>query len=688
MELVYGKISKKKAFSIKRLMETTDKLAVLNTGEGAQCRMGKDRLADISLKNIDITDKFWNKYRSLVKDVIIPYQWNTLNDNVPDAEPSHCIENFRIAAREKTGEFAGAVFQDTDVAKWLEAVAYVLESQGRDEELEKLADDTIDLIGRAQEPDGYLNTYFTIKEPERRWTNLKEGHELYTAGHMIEAAVAYYQATGKRKFLEIVMKFADLISDKFGPEEGKCHGYPGHPEIELALVKLYRVTGKKNYLEIAKYFVDVRGVGENYFFQEEKGEKYQQIFPEFAGYEPEYSQSHKPVREQKTAEGHAVRAVYLYSAMADLAYEYQDEPLLKACEVLWKNIVTKRMYITGGIGSSGLLERFTTDYDLPNDRNYAESCASIGLAMFCKRMGQITREAKYADVVEKALYNTVLAGIAMDGKGFFYVNPLEVWPDNCLNRTSMEHVKPVRQKWFGVACCPPNIAMTLASLGQYIYGEDEESIFINLYVSNEAETQINGVPCKLTIDSDFLKNGNVKIYVKSKQDSGGKLALRIPGYSRRFLVSRNGNEISSPRIEKGYLILEDMKAEEIITVSCNMEARFIHANPEVRADEGRVAIIRGPLVYCLEEADNGRNLSSLYIDTKAELTEAYEDELLGGVVTVTAKGKRISNEGWNEDELYKEQEIQLEDVVLKAVPYCNWGNRETGEMAVWIKELF
>ena len=650
--------------------------------------MGKDRLADISLKNIAITDGFWNKYRNLVKDVIIPYQWDTLNDNVPDAEPSHCIENFRIAAGEKNGEFYGAVFQDTDVAKWLEAVAYVLDSQGRDEELEKLADETIDLIGKAQGSDGYLNTYFTIKEPERRWTNLREGHELYTAGHMIEAAVAYYQATGKRKFLDIVMRFADLISERFGPEDGKCHGYPGHPEIELALVKLYRVTGKKNYLETAKFFVDARGVGENYFFQEEKGERYQQIFPEFTGYEPEYSQSHKPVREQKTAEGHAVRAVYLYSAMADLAYEYQDESLLKACETLWKNMVTKRMYITGGIGSSGLLERFTVDYDLPNDRNYAESCASIGLAMFGKRMGQITRDAKYADIVEKALYNTVLAGIAMDGKGFFYVNPLEVWPDNCLNRTSMEHVKPVRQKWFGVACCPPNIARTLASLGQYIYGEDEESIFINLYVSNEAETQINGVPCKLTIDSDFLKNGNVKIYVKSQQDSGGKLALRIPVYSRRFLVSRNGNEISSPRIEKGYLILEDMKAEEIIAVSCNMEARFIHANPEVRADEGRVAIIRGPLVYCLEEADNGRNLSSLYIDTKAELTEAYEDELLGGVVTVTAKGKRISNEGWNEDELYKEQEIQLEDVVLKAVPYCNWGNRETGEMAVWIKELF
>ena len=624
--------------------------------------MEKERLADISLKNITITDKFWNKYRSLVKEVIIPYQWNTLNDNVPDAEPSHCIENFRIAAGEKTGEFAGAVFQDTDVAKWLEAVGYVLESQGRDEKLEKLADDTIDLIGRAQEPDGYLNTYFTIKEPERRWTNLKEGHELYTAGHMIEAAVAYYQATGKKKFLEIVMKFADLISEKFGPEEGKCHGYPGHPEIELALVKLYRVTGKKNYLDTAKFFVDARGVGENYFFQEEKGEKYQQIFPEFAGYVPEYSQSHLPVREQKTAEGHAVRAVYLYSAMADLAYEYQDESLLEACETLWKNMVTKRMYITGGIGSSGLLERFTTDYDLPNDRNYAESCASIGLAMFGKRMGQITKDAKYADVMEKALYNTVLAGIAMDGKSFFYVNPLEVWPDNCMNRTSMEHVKPVRQKWFGVACCPPNIARTLASLGQYIYGEDEDSIYVNLYVSNETETQIKGISCKITMDSDFLSTGNVKISLRSQEDTKGKLALRVPGYVKSFQVYRNGEEILNPLIEKGYLILEELKEEEMITISCDMKAKFIHANPEVRADEGKVAIMRGPLVYCLEETDNGRNLSSLYVDTKAGLTETYEEDLLGGVVTVTARGKRISNTGWDEEDLYKEQETRLEDV--------------------------
>ena len=302
-------------------------------------------------------------------------------------------------------------------------------------------------------------------------------------------------------------------------------------------------------------------------------------------------------------------------------------------------------------------------------------------------MGQITREAKYADVMEKALYNTVLAGIAMDGKSFFYVNPLEVWPDNCMNRTSMEHVKPVRQKWFGVACCPPNIARTLASLGQYIYGEDKDSIYVNLYVSNETETQINGIPCRLAMDSDFLSAGNVDISFKSPQATGGKLALRVPGYTRRFQVFRNGEEVSDPHLKKGYLILEDLKEEENIRISCDMKAKFVHANPEVRADEGKVAIMRGPLVYCLEETDNGRNLSSLYVDTKAELAENYEADLLGGVVTVTAKGKRISNDGWNEEELYKEQETRLEDATLKAVPYCNWGNRKTGEMTVWIKEL-
>lgn len=650
--------------------------------------MEKIRLKSIPLKSIRIKDSFWDKYIKLVKDIILPYQWDTLNDRVEDAEPSHCIQNFKIAAGEETGEFQGAVFQDTDVAKWLEAVAFTLASSGRDDKLEKLADETIELIGRAQCEDGYLNTYYTIKEPERRWSNLKEGHELYTAGHMIEAGVAYYEATGKRELLDIVSRFADLICEKFGPDEVQCHGYPGHPEVELALVKLYQVTGERRYLDTAKYFIDVRGQGDNYFKLEEDGQKYKAIFPEFAGYQPEYSQSHLPVRKQKTAEGHAVRAVYLYSAMADLAYEYQDKELEAACETLWNNMVHKRMYITGGIGSYGLLERFTTDYDLPNDRNYSESCASIGLAMFGKRMGEITRDASYIDIVEKALYNTVLAGIAMDGKSFFYVNPLEVWPDNCMEKTSMEHVKPVRQKWFGVACCPPNIARTLASLGQYLYGQDDKSLYVNLYVSNETETYINGKPYRIKVDSNYLKNGKVKIDIEGKSGAGqGCLALRIPGYVKEFWICRNQKKLEQVKVEKGYALLEELGEKEEITISFPMKARFVWANPNVRADEGKVAVMRGPLVYCLEEVDNGKNLSACYIDTREEPEEIFEQELLGGVVSIRLKGKRISPRSWEDMELYGEHRTQLEKTEFKAVPYCNWGNRKTGEMAVWIKEI-
>lgn len=501
--------------------------------------MDDKKLKTVPLNKIKISDQFWNRYIHLVKDVLIPYQWDILNDRLPDVETSHCIENFKIAAGETDGDFEGAVFQDTDVAKWLEAVAYSLAAEP-DEHLSYLADKTINLIGRAQCEDGYLNTYFTIKDPSKRWTNLKEGHELYTAGHMTEAAVAYYKATGKTEFLDIMKKFADLICKTFGPDEGQIHGYPGHQEIELALIRLYHVTGEKKYLETAKYFIDTRGVGENYFLEEEKRPEYKQIFPEFAGYDPRYSQSHEPVREQKTAEGHAVRAVYMYCAMADLAYEYKDKELLDACKTLWEDMTKRQMYITGSIGASGLLERFTTDYDLPNNCNYSETCASIGLALFGRRMAQITKDASYMDVVERALYNTLLSGIAQDGKSFFYVNPLEVWPDNCIDRTSKEHVKPVRQKWFGVACCPPNIARTLASMGQYIYFTDKNTAYVNLYISNEAQIELEEGALKIQIESDLTNTGHIRMAITPDGEGEHRLALRIPDYVKTYTIKRDG----------------------------------------------------------------------------------------------------------------------------------------------------
>lgn len=641
------------------------------------------KLHSINLQKINIKDAFWSKHVKLVKDVIIPYQWEAMNDRIPDAEPSHCLENFAIAAGRKAGGFYGAVFQDTDIAKWLEAVGFTLAAYD-DPQLEKTADEVIDLIAEAQQEDGYLNTYFIIKEPDKRWSNLCEGHELYTAGHMMEAAVAYYQGTGKKKFLDVVRKLADLICDVFGTEEGKIHGYPGHQEVELGLIKLYYITGKRKYLEQAKYFIDARGQGENYFLQEMARPGYQQIFPEFADYQPEYSQSDKPVREQDAAEGHAVRAVYMYSAMADLAYEYQDKELMEACERLWNNIVQKQMYITGGIGASGIMERFTVDYDLPNDYNYSESCASIGLAMFGIRMANITKDASYIDTVERALYNTVLAGIALDGKSFFYVNPLEVWPDSCLERTSKEHVKPVRQKWFGVACCPPNIARTLASVGQYIYSVGENELYVNLFISNETEIELKAGKVNVRIETRFPFENQVSVKVENVAGEGMTLALRIPDYAKEYQIHVNGT-LTSHKAEKGYALIP-VERDSDLKVNFKAPARFVRANPSVRADCGKAALVKGPLVYCLEEIDNGKNLSALYIKTTQPINEIKSD-LFGGITELAVQGKRMEEGAWGEEELYGEHPVVLSDTVLKAVPYAYWNNRGIGEMTVWLKEF-
>ena len=641
------------------------------------------KLHPVDLKKIRIEDPFWSKHVKLVKESIIPYQWEAMNDRIPDAEPSRCLENFKIAAGRKKGEHYGAVFQDTDIAKWLEAVGFTLASY-QDPELEKTADEAIDLIADAQQEDGYLDTYFIIKEPDRKWKNLCEGHELYTAGHMMEAAVAYYQGTGKKKFLSVVMKLADLLCETFGLEEGKNHGYPGHQEVELGLIKLYQVTGIRKYLDLAKYFIDIRGVGENYFLKEMQSPEYRNIFPEFANYQPAYSQSDRPVRQQETAEGHAVRAVYMYSAMADLADAYQDKELMAACERLWKNIVTKQMYITGGIGASGILERFTVDYDLPNDCNYSESCASIGLAMFGIRMANITRNAAYIDTVERALYNTILAGIALDGKSFFYVNPLEVWPDNCMERTSKEHVKPIRQKWFGVACCPPNIARTLASLGQYIYSAGEDELYVNLFISNETEIgQKTGGAVKVSMETRYPFESSCKIRLECVPETGMKLALRIPDYAKAYCVRQNGEPVKY-QVEKGYAILH-VAQDAAFTVEFEAPARFVRANPNVRADCGKVAVMKGPLVYCLEEVDNGKNLAKLYLVTNQAIKEE-RSELFGGITELTMKGLRMEEKAWSEDELYAEHPLVLSEVTLKAIPYAYWNNRGMGEMTVWVKE--
>lgn len=643
-----------------------------------------NKLQLVPLKDTCVDDGFWNKYTRLVTKEIIPYQWETLNDRVPDAEPSHCISNFEVAAGLKEGTFEGAVFQDTDVAKWLEAVAYSLSYEPNDA-LETTADEVIELIGKAQQPDGYINTHFTILAPEHKWANLREGHELYTAGHLLEAAVAYYQVTGKDRFLRIMQRFADLICEVFHTEK-YSRGVPGHQEIEIGLIKLAEVTGESKYRDMAKDFIDRRGCEPNYLVSEHHNPLWIDIFKDTRPFLPAYSQCHKPVREQDTAEGHAVRAGYMYCAMADLAAAYDDQELFAACERLWNNIVEKRMYITGGIGSSGMYERFTTDYDLPNDSNYAESCASIALALFGRRMAQITKDGSYMDTVERALYNTVLAGIAMDGKSFFYVNPLEVWPNHCLDHTSMEHVKPVRQKWFGVACCPPNIARTLASLGEYIYFQNGCNVWINMFVSGHTTIKSDAGNLSITQDTRFPFEGKVNLHLTSDSNMQSQIALHVPKYAKNYQVMVN-KTLVQPRIEKGYAYLEGDWSKADIVILFDMPAHFTYANPQVRADAGKVAVEKGPLVYCLEEADNGQCLSGLYVDTEAGLQESFDDSLLGATMVIKAKGRKLTQEGWDSHTLYAQQSPAYESVELTYVPYCYWGNRTHGEMSVWVKHL-
>ena len=635
----------------------------------------------LPLSSIKIDDPFWNRYTALIPEKVIPYQWEILNDRITDAPPSHCLKNFRIAAGEEKGQRHGMVFQDSDAAKWLEAVAYSLAVKP-DPELEKTADEVIALIGRAQEADGYLNTYYTLNAPNGKWKNLTEGHELYCAGHFIEAAVAYYETTGKKPFLEIICRLADLICKIFGSGEGQIRGYPGHPEVELALVKLYHATGVKRYLETAYFFINERGKTPNYLHEEMKKKDFKPIWSDASGFDPFYSQTHLPVREQTTAEGHAVRALYLYSAMADLAGEYKDSELLKTCVTLWENIVHKRMYITGSIGSSGHLERFTVDYDLPNDSNYSETCASIALAMFGRRMAEITGDASYFDTVERALYNTIRAGISMEGDRYFYVNPLEVWPETCMEKTSRAHVKAVRQKWFDCACCPTNVARTFTNLGSYIYIKNNDELFVNLFIQNQISFEINGKTVNLSLKTDYPQTGKVKISVNGNGASF-PLNIRIPGYADEYKVMLNGSPARG-FVQNNYFIINREWNDEEIEIDFPLKPRIVYSNPKAHHNCGRTAISRGPEVYCLEECDNGKNLAALSIDTQSELKTIYRKDLIGGTMQIIAKGKRSLEPP--EPESFSEKFIpRKENTELVFTPYGSWGNRAVGEMTVWVR---
>lgn len=673
----------------------------------------------LSLRALQITDTFWKKEMELVRKEVIPYQWDALNDKVEGAAPSFCMRNFKIAGkmnREKAekGEayeapsytfrgfealpedpdhledkFYGFVFQDSDFSKWIEAVGYSL-TQHPDAELEKVADEAIEIVCAAQQEDGYLDTYYIINGRDKTFSDLRDHHELYCFGHMAEGAVAYYQATGKDRLLKAVERFADYIYDYFGAEEGKCKGYPGHEIAEMALVRLYEVTGKKKYLELAQFFIEERGK-RPYYFDKEHPEAIQKGKEEELRYQ--YNQAHLPVREQTEAVGHAVRGVYLYSGMADVARLLGEESLFAACKTLWDSIVNEKMYITGGIGGTHIGEAFSYPYDLPNDTAYAETCASIGLVFFARRMLEMEPDSRYADVMERALYNGVLSGMALDGKSFFYVNPLEVNPTACHQDERKFHVKPMRQKWFGCACCPPNLARLISSIGSYAYTESADTLFVHLYMGSRLEKQVADKNVDVCVEADFPWEGEVQIKVRA-EGTGFVLALRIPDWCEKYTIK--GCEPEQMEEKKGYLyIRKEWQEEETIELSFPMEVKLMEAVSAVREDIGKAAVTRGPVVYCMEEVDNGKNMQLLSLDADGYQKEMDEVICNIPVKTVTCSGFR-KNVSSTPEETHADRQksttlyhplapAHKEKVELKYIPYYMWANRKENEMQVFTR---
>lgn len=635
---------------------------------------------------VSISGGFWNSFRQIARTEGIPYQWQALNDELPTASKSHCIKNFRIAAGKEQGEFYGCVFQDSDVAKWLEAVAYCLAWQP-DEQLESLADAAIDDIVAAQQPDGYLNTYYILHPNEQRFSNLMDNHELYCAGHLLEAAVAYAQVTGKKKLLDAMIRYVECIRNAIGIEPGKLHGYPGHPEMEIALMRLYEFTEDRKYLNLAKYFIDQRGQYPLYFDEECRlhGRKCGWT-KGVHGYQ--YYQAGMPLREQQDADGHAVRALYLYSGMADVARETQDQELWHACKMLWNSVVQRRMYITGGVGSTAYGEAFTFDYDLPNDTCYTETCASIALVFLARRMFRMDPKSAYMDVMEQALYNGVISGMQLDGKRFFYTNPLEVLPEACRKDQHKTHIKPQRVAWFDCACCPPNLIRLLMSMHEYLCTVREDKIFIHLYVDSEYQLELGSNKVQWTCQTKYPWEGKITLCSKCDAVMPYALALRIPAWCKHYRLHVNGEEVEFPCID-GYVHLNrHWKAGDQVVLLLDMDIRFCSAHPSVREDAGKVAIMRGPLVYCLEEIDNGPDLHLIRLgDTRPEDFQATFTQELGGVVSLSSPGLRESTVQWPAQCLYADDlTLALEPASLTWIPYYAWGNRQEGEMCVWVRK--
>ena len=612
----------------------------------------------LSVSQVEITGGFWGQRQKLNRDV-------TLDSVRKQFENTGRFAAFRCDWQEGMPN-RPHIFWDSDVAKWLESAAYVL-NKNEDEKLEAYVDSVVDLIEKNQDENGYFNIYFTVCEPENRFTN-RMAHELYCAGHLMEAAVAYYEATGKNKFLNSMRKYADYIEKVFKIDNAAEFSTPGHEEIELALVKLAKCTGENRYLELSKHFVDMRGTAASKEVQ--------------AGENGSYVQDHLPVREQTTAEGHSVRAGYLYSAMADLSGAYDDEELFEAARRIFDNITQKRMYISGGMGSTSSGEAFTVDYDLPNATAYAETCAAISLYMFANRMSQCQADSVYADAAERAMYNGILSGISLDGKAFFYENPLEI---NLFDRGLPQKAKnryPITQRLevFGCSCCPPNITRFFASLGENLYTYNKDTVFVHHYMQSEASLDLDGKTVKITQKTDYPNQGKVDFRLANM--SGKMLAVRIPAWCGQYTITVADAMVSSD-VKGGYAYIACDRDEMEIAFAMDMRPHWLEANGHVAECAGMVALQRGPVVFCAESVDNGDELWSLRADVCVEAKESFDTKL--HVLTLLTEGYR--KKSCKDDNLYMPVGEGYEQQSIKLIPYFAFANRGESDMRVWLYKL-
>lgn len=583
-------------------------------------------IEQIDFSHVKINDNFWSPRLSKHVSATLPVCIDQIENQTGR------IRNFENAAKGE-GEHSGIFFDDSDVYKALEGMAYSL-INNPDPELEKKADEWIDKFAAAQQPDGYINTFYTLTGLDKRWTNMDK-HEMYCAGHMIEAGVAYYQATGKRKLLDVCIRMTDHMMSQFGP--GKRHWVPGHEEIELALVKLYQTTQEQKYLDFAYWLLEERGHGHGTMGDEGK-------------WNPVYYQDIVPVRQLTDISGHAVRCMYLYCGMADVAALKNDTGYIAAMDRLWDDVVHRNMYITGGIGSSRDNEGFTEDYDLPNLDAYCETCASVGMVLWNQRMNQLTGDSKYIDVLERSLYNGALAGISLGGDRFFYVNPLESKGDH--------H----RQEWYGCACCPSQLSRFLPSIGNYIYASSDDALWVNLYIGNTGQIRIGETDILLTQETDYPWDGSVKLTISTSQPLEKEIRLRIPNWCKTYDLSINGKRINVPK-EKGYAVIKDWKSQDVIALDMDMPVEIVAADPHVKENFGKRAIQRGPLVYCMEEIDNPVYFDQIQLSPSTTFQTAFVSDILNGIKTIKTNGRAQS---------------------ATFIPYYAWDNRKAGKMRVWI----